>query len=244
MKKTILFFLGFVFSISSLYAAPQSPNATGRWVIELNLSNSRPHKIQLEFQGNGNATYLLLDNISSLNPPPVALKATWNTATDGRTEVSGSIEFPIGNVGIEAGTLTLTGTFSDANTFTGSANFTNDAIKQTKSGNFTARRITETVAVELLTANDGEVLRRGSEVEITWEIKTTGRILSQQLFLSVDKGRTYTAISEPLDGSRRSYIWQIPADMPKAKKAKLKVLVIDENGIIEGDVTDRVFRIK
>lgn len=247
MKKSILFFLfgAFLLSCVMVKAMPPPPNAAGRWLIDVTLSDSRTHKIQFDAVDSNNGTYLLLDNQSSLNPPPTPQKATWTTFDDGRIQVSGHIIFPIGNVGIDPGTLVLTGTFSSPNSFSGTANFVSDTGTQPpKTGTFSAVRITETVSVQLQVTNDGEVFHRGTDVNITWDVATTGKVSSQQLFLSVDKGRNFSPISPSLDGSSRTYLWHIPDDMPKAKKSLLKVVVINEDGTIVEDVSDSIFKIK
>lgn len=250
MKKSILFFLFGAFLLSCLMvkAMPLAPDASGIWMIDLTL-DSRPHQIQFNAQGDHTGTLLLLDNQSSLNPPPTPQKATWMSFDDGRMEVSGHMEFPIGNVGVDSGTLVLTGTFSGLNSFIGTANFVNDSGTQPpKTGNFSAVRTTDApsaqTSVKLMSTNDGEALRRGSDVSITWNVITSANLSSQQLFLSVDKGRTFTPISGQLDGSSRTYLWHIPEDMPKVKKALLQIIIVDEKGTTVVDVSDSIFKIK
>ena len=249
MKKSILFFLFVVLTLSSFRtsAMPQVPSATGRWQIDLSLNDGRQHSIRFDANADGTGTYLLLDSVSSLNPSPQPQKASWQPLDNG-LKVTGHMEFPIGNVGIDVGTLTLTGTFSDSNTLTGGASFANDATQTIKSGTFVAHRITDTPTakptVQLLTPSAGDVLRRGNEVNVMWNLSAANMVTSQQLFLSVDKGKSFTPISISMDNSQTSFKWQISTEMGKIKKARLKVVVVDVNGNVIEDVSDGTFRIK
>lgn len=225
-------------------APRQPPAVVGRWKVEFTLSDSATRHLQFDAYASGKGTFLLLDPRSNLVPPAEPTKAEWNQTASGQVSFSGEVEFPIGNVGRQAGTLTLNGAFDSSNSISGNVIFvdsTADAV--TLFGTFTAVRV-QPLTVRLLSLNAGEKLRRGDWVKLEWEIQSADPIASQQLLLSIDKGRTFYPISATLAGDVRSYIWDIPETLNKTKKAFIRIVVTDEKGNTGDDLTDRMLRIK
>jgi hypothetical protein len=128
-------------------ARAESPNPVGQWQVKLKFSGVEEHSLRFEAQVDGRATFLLLDSRSSLLPPAEPTKAEWEQPASGQVTFSGEMEFPIGNVGRDAGTLVCKGTFAGADSLGGTAAFfsvgqdpKDPATKPAKTGEFTARR--------------------------------------------------------------------------------------------------------
>ncbi len=170
-------------------------------------------------------------------------KAIWSL--DG-TEISfsGNIEFPIGNVGREAGTLKFGGTLNSLQAFSGEVVFVGISPDQPKkTGTFSATRI-EVSVVQLLTLNSGEKVKRGQSKKIEWIIQGGMSPVGQQLFLSTDDGDHFSPLSPLLDGDARSFVWEISWAIGKTKKALLRIRATDVDGKNVEDTSNTPFRIK
>jgi hypothetical protein len=128
-------------------ARAEPPNPVGQWQVDLKFSGVEEHSVRFDAQADGKATFLLLDPRSSLLPPAEPTKAEWEQPASGQVMFSGELEFPIGNVGRDAGTLVCRGSFEGANSLVGRASFFNvgqdakdPATQPAKTGTFTARR--------------------------------------------------------------------------------------------------------
>src|SRR6188474_785087 len=121
MKATIALFLVIASqSYPSLPVALQSAGVAGRWQIEFSFSDTSHHTLRFDAEDSGNGTYLLLDTVSNLVEPAQLSKAEWTQpAGSNQITISGMIEFPIGNVGRDPGTLVFKGTFETADLITG-----------------------------------------------------------------------------------------------------------------------------
>jgi len=225
-------------------AQTQPPGVVGLWRVEFALSGSGARHLQFEAYASGKGSFLLLDPRSSLVPPAERTKARWSLTAAGRVNFAGEVEFPIGNVGRQAGVLTFDGSFDSEDSISGEVSFVDSAAGgQKQDGKFTATRI-RPPTVRLLTLNSGERLSRGSSARLEWEVQAASPIVSQQIFLSEDRGATFRAISETLAGDERSYTWEIATTLNKTKKALIKIVVTDEQGNTGEDLTDRAFRIR
>jgi hypothetical protein len=149
------FFLGFlgliaisaVYSLRASCAQTQSFNLVGRWKVEFKFSSDKEHNLRFDAQSDGKGTFLLLDTVSSLVPPAEPTKAQWEHAAPDQAKFSGDIEFPIGNVGRDAGILVFKGKFDSANSISGKVSFfrvgqdiKNPATVPAKTSDFTAKR--------------------------------------------------------------------------------------------------------
>ena len=222
----------------------QAPTATlsGRWKVEFILSDSRPHAIQFDADDSGAGTFLLLDKVSSLVEVHPT-KATWSQLTSEVT-FSGDMEFPLGNVGREVGTLTFTGALTSPQAFSGEVSFVNVSKDQpTKNGTFSATRV-DVPSVRLLSLNSGGKVKRGRSVTIEWSVQGGLAPSTQQLFLSTDDGASFNPLSPLLGGDERSFIWEVLKTLHKTKKALIRVRVNDAAGKAAEDISDSTFRIK
>jgi hypothetical protein len=158
MMKLILGCLGLI-AVSAVYlirascAQTQSYNLAGRWPVEFKFSGDKEHTLRFDAQSDGKGEFLLLDAVSSLLPPAEPTKAQWEQATPDQATFSGDVEFPIGNVGRDAGTLVFKGKFDSAGSISGKVSFfragqdlKNPATIPAKTGDFSAKRATTSSA--------------------------------------------------------------------------------------------------
>ncbi|HEV2667692.1 MAG TPA: hypothetical protein VG324_22445 [Blastocatellia bacterium] len=136
-----------VYSLHASCAQTQSFNLAGRWKVEFKFSSDEEHTLRFDAQSDGKGAFLLLDTVSSLLPPAEPTEAQWEQAAPDQATFSGAIEFPIGNVGRNPGTLVFKGKFDSANSISGKVSFfregqnlKNPATIPAKTGDFTAKR--------------------------------------------------------------------------------------------------------
>jgi hypothetical protein len=107
----------------SAMAQAQSPNLIGRWNIEITYANGMRHSLRFDAQGEGKGTFLVLDPTLKVWGPAAPSRAKWTQGEGNSVTFSGPVEFPIGNVGRDAGTLVCKGKFDTANLITGEVAF-------------------------------------------------------------------------------------------------------------------------
>ena len=132
-----------VFGLEAYYssgARTRPPTLVGRWQVEFNLSGSE-RRLQFDADASGKGAFLLLDPRSSLVAPAEPTKARWNQTASNQVSFSGDVEFPIGNVGRLAGTLTFNGAFKSSDSISGRVTFVSSGEGAKQTGTFRARRI-------------------------------------------------------------------------------------------------------
>jgi hypothetical protein len=128
---------------ADLFAA-QSPNAIGIWTVEIAFENGENRSFRVEAREAGTASFLLLDPMLKVWGPAKPSEAKWTQGDDNSVTFSGAVEFPLGNVGRDPGTLVLKGKFN-GNSISGEAIFfrlDQDPAdsKPSKNGSFKATR--------------------------------------------------------------------------------------------------------
>lgn len=86
-------------------------------------------------------------------------------------------------------------------------------------------------------------VRRGTTVDVTWTASDGVAVVSQTIELSLDEGATYQPIASNLPGDALSLAWTVSPDLPKAKRALVRVRARDAAGN-EGSATSQVFKLK
>ena len=104
-------------------AQAQSPNLIGRWNIEITFADGNKRSLRLEAQGEGKGTLELVDPRAKVWGMPTSWPAKWTPGEGISVTFSGAVEFPIGNVGRDAGTLVCKGKLDTANLITGEVGF-------------------------------------------------------------------------------------------------------------------------
>jgi hypothetical protein len=127
----------------------QSVNVVGSWRVEITFGNGESRSFRFEARESGKGSFLLLDPRSTFSGPAGLSEAKWTQGDEGSVMFSGTVEFPLGNVGRDAGTLVLKGKFGKEGTITGAATFfpldqdpKDPKARPSKSGSFKAIRVT------------------------------------------------------------------------------------------------------
>ena len=108
---------------STALAQAQSPNMIGRWNVEINFADGNKRSLRFDAQDHGKGTFLLLDPMLSRWGPAKPSEAKWTPGDQNSVTFSGAAEFPIGNVGRDAGTLMFKGKFETPDVITGEVEF-------------------------------------------------------------------------------------------------------------------------
>jgi len=119
----------------------QSRNVIGKWKVEITFANAKQYSLQFDAQGAGKGSFLLLLPGPSMVDPAKPAEAKWSQSDQNSVTFSGPVEFPLGNVGRDAGTLVLKGKFETESLITGQVEFSPLAGDgPSKSGTFKAIR--------------------------------------------------------------------------------------------------------
>jgi len=101
----------------------ESPNMIGSWKVEITFTNGDSRSLRFDAQGSGKGTILLLDPRSNFWQPAKASEAKWTQGDQNSVTFSGAVEFLIGNVGRDPGTLVFKGKFETESLITGEVEF-------------------------------------------------------------------------------------------------------------------------
>ena len=102
---------------------PQSPKMIGTWKVEITFPNGDNRSLRFEAQAAGKGSFLLLDPRSDLWDSAKPSEASWTQGEGNSVTFSGAIEFPIGNVGRDAGKLVFKGKFEGQSLIVGEVDF-------------------------------------------------------------------------------------------------------------------------
>ena len=101
----------------------ESVNITGSWKVEITFKNGDSRSLRFEARPSGKGSFMLLDPRSKSWGSAGPSEAKWTQGDEGSVMFSGTVEFLIGNVGRDAGTLVLKGKFGKEGSITGEAMF-------------------------------------------------------------------------------------------------------------------------
>ena len=131
----ILIAVAQIWSASSSYG--DSPKMAGPWTVEIMFGTGDTRSLRFDAKDAGKGSFLLLDRISQTwNGRP--MEAKWSQTEDSFVMFSGPIEFPVGNVGVDAGTLEFKGKMSGEGSIKGEVTFSPNGDGPSKHGTFTA----------------------------------------------------------------------------------------------------------
>jgi hypothetical protein len=122
-------------------ASGQSMNMTGTWNVEVTFGEGIKRALRFDAQAAGKGTFLVLDPTLKAWGPAKPSEAKWTQGEGNSVTFSGPVEFPIGNVGRDAGMLTCKGKFESDNVITGEVDFSPlVGDRPSKQGTFKATR--------------------------------------------------------------------------------------------------------
>jgi hypothetical protein len=143
--KSALILMAVVSLLGVIQATPAT--VAGSWTIEITFNSGPIRLLRFEAQDSGKGSFLLLDPSLKVWGPAKPTQAKWSQADDGSVSFSGPMEFPLGNVGRDAGTLLLKGKFEGDGIIVGTVTFTaidqnpdGSGARPSKAGRFKATR--------------------------------------------------------------------------------------------------------
>ena len=147
MKIALMVFFLFAAQNRSMdVARPQSSDLKGQWKIDITFEDQSKRSLSFDAENSGSGS-LLLEARSNWDEPAKPSQAKW-TASREKMTISGPVEFPIGNVGREAGVLVFKGSFKSESKFTGDFGFfsmdqdpMDPKANPSKTGKFEATRV-------------------------------------------------------------------------------------------------------
>lgn len=126
----------------SALAQAQTPNMTGTWNVEISFANAQHHSLRFEAQDGGKGSLQLTDPAAKVWSGAKPSEAKWSRGEENSVTFSGPVEFLLGNVGREAGTLTCKGKFETADLISGEVEFSPSVGERpSKHGTFKAVRM-------------------------------------------------------------------------------------------------------
>ena len=96
---------------------------TGSWNIEISFANEQHRFLRFDAQSDGTGTLTVADAKSKAWGGANPSEAKWTRDEGNSVTFSGAVEFLIGNVGRDAGKLTLKGKFETPDSITGEVEF-------------------------------------------------------------------------------------------------------------------------
>jgi len=108
-------------AFSFVLAEAESPNMVGSWKVEITFANEQHRFLGFDAQSDGKGTLTVTDAQSKVWGGAKPSEAKWTRDEGNSVTFSGPVEFLIGNVGRDAGTLTFKGKFETADLITGEA---------------------------------------------------------------------------------------------------------------------------
>ena len=122
-------------------AEAQSLNLIGRWNVEITFANEEHRALRFEVQGEGKGSFELLDPRAKVWGAATHFEAKWTLSDGNSVTFSGPMEFMLGNVGRDAGTLVFKGKFETSDLITGEVEFSPlVGERPSKHGTFKATR--------------------------------------------------------------------------------------------------------
>jgi hypothetical protein len=110
-------------TFSFVLADAESPNVTGNWKVEVTFASEQHRFLRFDAQSDGKGTLTVTDAQSKVWGDAKPSDAKWTRDEGNSVTFSGPVEFLIGNVGRDAGTLTFKGKFETPDSITGEVEF-------------------------------------------------------------------------------------------------------------------------
>ena len=110
-------------TFSFVLAGAESPNVTGSWKVDITFANEQHRFLRFDAQGDGKGTLTVTDPQAKVWGGANPSEAKWTAGDGSSVTFSGPVEFLIGNVGRDAGTLMFNGKFETPDLITGEVDF-------------------------------------------------------------------------------------------------------------------------
>jgi hypothetical protein len=116
-------FSALILTLMATIAQAESPNMTGTWNVEITFANAQHHSVRFQAQDGGKGSLQLTDPAAKVWIGAKSSEAKWSRGEGDSVTFSGPVEFMLGNVGRDAGTLTCKGKFETADLISGEVEF-------------------------------------------------------------------------------------------------------------------------
>lgn len=110
-------------TFSFVLAEADTQNVNGSWKIEITFANDQHRFLRFDAQNDGKGSLTVTDPQSKVWAGAKPSEAKWTQGEGKSVTFSGPVEFLIGNVGRDAGTLTLKGKFASPDSIAGEVEF-------------------------------------------------------------------------------------------------------------------------
>jgi hypothetical protein len=125
----------------SASAQAQSSNMIGSWNVEINFADGNKRSLRFDAQEAGKGTLLVVDPRLKAWGPGKPSEAKWTREDQNSVAFTGPVEFMLGNVGRDAGTLSFKGKFETPDSISGEVDFAPlVGDRPTRHGTFKATR--------------------------------------------------------------------------------------------------------
>ena len=119
----------------------QSPNIVGSWNVEITFANDEHRSVRFDARADGKGSLDAADPRSKVWDGSKPSEAQWTRGEENSVTFSGAVEFLLGNVGRDPGTLTCRGKFETQDLITGEVEFSPSVGERpSKHGTFKAVR--------------------------------------------------------------------------------------------------------
>jgi hypothetical protein len=116
-------FSALILIVMSNVSSAEAPNLIGSWKVEISFPNGEQRYVRFDAQGDGKGTLAVADPKSKVWGNAMPSEAKWSRGEGSSVTFSGPVEFMLGNVGRDAGTLTFRGKFETPDLITGDVEF-------------------------------------------------------------------------------------------------------------------------
>ncbi len=147
--KLAVILIGVACMLGAASSRGQSSKMIGSWKVEITFESGEHRSVRFECQESGKGSFVPLDPGLKYWGSAAPAEAKWVEGDEGSVTFSGPVQFPLGNVGIDRGTLLLKGKVGANGEITGEAKFFpvgqdpgDPKSKPSKSGAFKATRDT------------------------------------------------------------------------------------------------------
>ena len=121
--RVALALISILITQSIVVSEAQSPNVIGTWNVEITFPNDEHRSVRFEALANGKGTLGAADPRSKVWGGSKPSEAQWSQGDQDSITFTGPVEFMLGNVGRDAGTLTCKGKLEPPDTITGEVEF-------------------------------------------------------------------------------------------------------------------------
>ena len=140
MRVALILVLSLVIQTIAVSDA-QSPNIVGSWNVEITFANDEHRSVRFDARADGKGSLDAADPRSKVWDGSKPSEAQWTRGEENSVTFSGAVEFLLGNVGRDPGTLTCRGKFETPDLITGEVEFSPSVGERpSKHGTFKAVR--------------------------------------------------------------------------------------------------------